>query len=246
MPRCFIAFGGNLGRVEETFAAARARLGETEGVRLIRGSSLFRSSPVGEHSGGEFLNAAAEIETELEPLQLLDRLQAIESDLGRTREVHWGPRTLDLDLILYGSEVLELPRLRVPHPACWYRRFVLDPLVEIAADVVHPEKRISFGRLRERLLERPLRLGVTGADRDARSAAIGALERQFAAAAVSPWRSGDPGPALLAWLGPGRDAPDFASLPVVPRLDASAGEPDRIGFLRGVLQAAFDDCRRVG
>ena len=123
MPRCHIALGGNLGDVEETFHWALARLGGTDPSTVTRVSSVFRTRPVGPHAGGEFTNAAAEIETDLEPLALLDLLQDLERRAGRTPGEHWGPRPLDLDLIFYADQMIDMPRLRVPHPACWYRRF---------------------------------------------------------------------------------------------------------------------------
>ena len=238
MPRCLIALGGNLGPVHETFAAALRQLDAEPDSRVLRSSSIHHSAPIGDRAGAEFRNAAAEIETDLPPLDLLDRLRAIETGLGRTRDLRWGPRTLDLDLITYGSEIIDLPRLRVPHPACWYRRFVLDPVVEIAADTFHPDKGVTFGRLRARLLERPLRCGFCGADHNARTQLIGALQPHVPEAVLTHWEPGDPDAALLAWLGPDSDAPEFASLPRVPRLDASA-EPQPADFLRYALFAAL-------
>ena len=238
MIRCLIALGGNIGPVDETFAAALERLDTVGGVQVLRSSSVHRSAPVGEHAGGEFRNAAAEIATELPPLELLDRLQATESQLGRAREIRWGPRTLDLDLILYGSQIIDLPRLHVPHAACWYRRFVLDPVVEIAPDAVHPEKEATFGELRDRLLPRPLQLGIAGGSPAARSWLIRALDREFIDVAAAEWRLDACEPALLAWLGPNACVPRFEMLPVLPRLDASTGVPDQLSFLCDVLRSA--------
>lgn len=238
MKRCLIALGGNVGAVEETFAAALAQFDAAAGVRVLRSSSVHRSAPVGGHAGGEFRNAAAEFETDLPPLELLERLQSIESQFGRTRDIRWGPRTLDLDLIVYGSEIVDLPGLRVPHPACWYRRFVLDPLVEIAPDAVHPEKGATFSRLRDRLLPRPLRVGVAGGNPESRSSLIRAVREEFADVASGEWRPGDPEPALLAWLAPDDSAPAFELLPFLPRLDASRALPDPGAFVRDVIQSA--------
>lgn len=162
MPECLIALGGNLGDVRATFRAAGEQLARTGGIQLHRVSRPFVTPPVGDAAGGTFVNAAARITTSLTPLELLDVLQAIETDLGRTRDIHWGPRTLDLDIVLYGQTSIRSPRLHVPHTACWYRRFVLDPVVEIAGDVTHPELGLSFGALRERLLPRPLPVVLLG------------------------------------------------------------------------------------
>jgi hypothetical protein len=98
----------------------------------------------------------------LEPLGLLDLLQRVENELGRTREVRWGPRTLDLDLIFYGDQVIDLPRLVVPHPHCWYRQFVLAPVASLLPDFLHPSFRLSMRELSERLARKPFRLGVGG------------------------------------------------------------------------------------
>ena len=238
MTRCLIALGGNVGPVDETFAAALAHVQAAGGAQVLRSSSVHRSAPVGERAGGEFRNAAAEIETGLPPLELLDRLQMIESQFGRTRDTLWGPRTLDLDMILYGSEILDLPRLRVPHPGCWYRRFVLDPVVEIAPDTVHPEKKVTFAHLRDRWVPRPLGVGIAGATAAIRSRLIRWLHESFVDVAGAEWRPGDPEPALLAWLGPDDHVPRFESLPLLPRLDASRPVPDLAAFLRDIVQSA--------
>ena len=159
MTRCHIALGGNLGDVRATFAAALERLTGPD-LEVTAVSRSYATPPMGAAAGDTFLNAAATVETWLAPIALLDRLLETEADLGRTRKVHWGPRPIDLDLILYGDAVIDTPRLRVPHPATWFRRFVLDPLVDIAANVVHPETGETAATLRDRLLPRPLRIAV--------------------------------------------------------------------------------------
>ena len=155
----------------------------------------------------------------------------------------WGPRTLDLDLILYGDQVIDTPELHVPHPACWYRRFVLDPLVEIAADTIHPVKQASFGELRSRLLPRPLTVAFTGGTPEQRAELARRLRDEFPAATFDPDWSGGELPALLPWLGhgplPEKDVA-FDSLPLLPRLDASTAD-DPLAFLRSVVQAALGE-----
>lgn len=163
MTTSLISMGGNLGNVAQTIDEALETLQRTAGIDVFKSSSLHRTKPVGADAGAEFVNAAAMLETSLTAHELLDRLLAIEAELGRVRTIHWGPRTLDLDLILFGDEIInDPPRLRVPHPACWYRRFVLDPLTEIAPQFVHPEKRVSVAKLQQRLLARPLAIGIVG------------------------------------------------------------------------------------
>jgi 2-amino-4-hydroxy-6-hydroxymethyldihydropteridine diphosphokinase len=244
MPHCHIALGGNVGRVEETFQTALARLATDNLVAIARVSSVWRTRPIGPRSGGEFLNAAAEIETSLEPLDLLDVLKDVERRAGRTPSEHWAPRPLDLDLIFYANRVIAHPRLVVPHPACWYRRFVLDPLDEIAAEVRHPVKGISVRELRARLLHRPLRLALAGSIASERERLRRDLSPTSAEFEVIDWRppyNSGAEPAILAWLGPDRDADaptDFRALPLVPRLDVSAAD-DPTAYLHGVLQAAL-------
>ncbi len=161
--RCLIGLGGNVGPVDNTFVAALEML-DHEGCRVISRSQCHRSAPMGTHAGGTFTNAAACIITDLSPLRLLDRMQEIEHTNGRVRTVHWGPRPLDLDLLFYGQESVHSERLRVPHPDLWYRRFVLDPLVEIAPDWKHPKKAYTINQLRGRLDQRPLIIEVDGAE----------------------------------------------------------------------------------
>jgi 2-amino-4-hydroxy-6-hydroxymethyldihydropteridine diphosphokinase len=161
--RCQIALGGNVGDVPATFAAALRRI-EGPQLRVTAVSRLYETPPMGAHAGGTFLNAAATVVTTLGPTALLDRLLETEDVLGRVRTVRWGPRPLDLDLVLFGDAVIEIPRLRVPHPAFWLRRFVLDPLAEIAPDAVDPETGETVSTLRERIAVRPVRVAVVGPD----------------------------------------------------------------------------------
>jgi len=162
MCRGYIALGGNLGDVAATFTEALSRLDAHAQIEVRAKSSNYRTAAVGEHAGDEFVNAAAELATTLQPLELLDELQTAEDALGRTRELHWGPRTLDLDLIQYDQLVIDSPKLILPHPHGWYRRFVLDPVVEIAPQLNHPSFQRTYRELREQLLVRPLPIHVTG------------------------------------------------------------------------------------
>lgn len=109
------------------------------GVEVVAVSGLLDNPAVGGPADSPaFLNAAAGLRTTLPPVELLAALLAVEKQLGRTREVHWGPRTIDLDLLLYGDTVMQTPELTLPHPRMHQRDFVLRPLAEIAGDVVHP------------------------------------------------------------------------------------------------------------
>jgi 2-amino-4-hydroxy-6-hydroxymethyldihydropteridine diphosphokinase len=133
-----IALGSNVGDRRGHLAAALGLLAQTDGVEVVRVSSMIETDPVGGPPQGPFINAAAELHTSLEPPALLGILQGIEGARGRTRAVRWGPRTLDLDVLLIGDLVVDEEYLQVPHPLMHERRFVLEPLCEIAPDAVHP------------------------------------------------------------------------------------------------------------
>jgi 2-amino-4-hydroxy-6-hydroxymethyldihydropteridine diphosphokinase len=149
-----IALGGNLGDVRATGEAALAQLNDTPGLEVQRSSRWYSTEPVG--CDGRFLNAAALLLSELPPTQLLRRLLEIETKHGRVRTGHWTPRPLDLDLILFGQWQIADPRLKLPHPAAWCRRFVLDPACEVAGELVHADFSMTLHQLRDRLLARPL------------------------------------------------------------------------------------------
>lgn len=136
MTRAFIGLGANLGDREATIRAALDALAEEGGIEVVAVSTLRETEPVGVGPQPLFLNGAAAIETTLTARELLDRLLATEQSFGRTRTPgEHGPRTLDLDLLLYGDEQIDEPGLTVPHPRLHERAFVLEPLAEIAADV---------------------------------------------------------------------------------------------------------------
>ncbi len=138
MTRAWIGLGSNLDNPRDHVIEAFHELAETEGISMVARSSLYLSEPLGPQDQPDFINAAAVIETTLDPLSLLEVLQAIEQRHGRQRERHWGPRTLDLDLLLYDDEQIRHPELTVPHPAIAERSFVLLPLQEIAPGLVIP------------------------------------------------------------------------------------------------------------
>ncbi len=139
---CFIGLGGNLGEPAATLRDALVALDGLPDTRLLRASRLYRTPAWGVTAQPDFVNAVAIIETTLTPTTLLDQLLRIEREAGRERRAdgsdRWGPRTLDLDLLLYGDRVIDTPRLKVPHPHLHERVFVLVPLVEIAPETVIP------------------------------------------------------------------------------------------------------------
>ena len=136
--KAFIGLGSNLGEREAMIRLALDDLARLPSTALVRASSLYDTEPVGEVDQPNFLNAVAQIDTELTARQLLWNLQLIEKRLGRVRTQRWGPRTIDLDLLLFGNLVVEEPDLKVPHPELTRRSFVLVPLVELDPLLVHP------------------------------------------------------------------------------------------------------------
>ena len=156
MRTAYIGMGGNLaswaGAPEATLAAAVLRLGSLG--RLVGRSSLYNTEPVGFAAQPRFVNAVAALETELSPCELLDGLLAIEKEFGRDRAagVVNGPRTLDLDILLFGDLEISEPNLRIPHPRLAERAFVLVPLCEIAAEVLVPGREVSVTQLLASLL----------------------------------------------------------------------------------------------
>jgi 2-amino-4-hydroxy-6-hydroxymethyldihydropteridine diphosphokinase len=136
----YVGLGSNLGDRQEQILRAAAFLEELGAVRL---STIRETDPVGLTDQPKFLNAVAELQTDLPPRELLDRLLSIERRFGRDRtaETRWGPRTIDLDLLLYGDETVDEPGLTVPHPRLAERRFVLEPLHELAPELTLPDGR---------------------------------------------------------------------------------------------------------
>ena len=137
----YIGLGSNLGDRKKNVRRALALIERDLGP--VRSSALYETDPVGVTDQPKFVNAVAELETETPPRELLDRLLAIELELGRDRssERRWGPRVIDLDVLLYGDEVIDEPGLTVPHPRLAERRFALEPLHELAPALVLPDGR---------------------------------------------------------------------------------------------------------
>jgi 2-amino-4-hydroxy-6-hydroxymethyldihydropteridine diphosphokinase len=151
MSRAFVGLGSNLGDRERTIRAALDQLGRIPGTEVRRASSLYDSAAEGDPDSPPFLNAVALLETDRPPRQLLWHLLLIEARLGRERRRRWGPRPIDLDLLLHEQKVVNEPDLVLPHPRLLDRPFVLVPLEEIDPEFVHPvTKRTIRQLLRER------------------------------------------------------------------------------------------------
>jgi 2-amino-4-hydroxy-6-hydroxymethyldihydropteridine diphosphokinase len=153
MQRAYVGLGSNLGDRAAHLHAALAGLAATPGVERVVASALYETEPVGPPQG-RYLNAVAALDTSLAPTALLARLAELERGAGRVRGGRNAPRTLDLDLLLFGEECVDTPALVVPHPRLHERAFVLVPLAELAADVVHPRLRVRIGELLARLPDR--------------------------------------------------------------------------------------------
>lgn len=149
--RAYIGLGSNLADPVEQVKTAISHLQQLPDSELIAWSSLYASPPMGPQDQPDYINAVVEVETTLTALQLLDALQAIEQQQGRIRNRHWGERTLDLDVLLYGQEVIDDARLQIPHPGLALRAFVLYPLAEIKPDLTVP----NLGQIQQLLQNCP-------------------------------------------------------------------------------------------
>ena len=138
MTLAYVGIGANLGPREETLRRAVELLGRADGVEVVGVSELRETDPVGVVDQPPFLNGAVSVETTLSPRALLDLLLEIERSLGRVRGERWGPRVVDLDLLVYGNEMVDEPGLHVPHPHVHERRFALEPLAEINPELEIP------------------------------------------------------------------------------------------------------------
>ncbi len=136
--QAYLGLGSNIGNKAANIRSAIQTLKQTPGIHLRRISSLYATAPIGKEDQPTFINAAVSIDTLLSPFELLHILQQIENVHKRQRTVHWGPRTLDLDLLLYASQIIDSPSLQIPHPYLTERSFVLVPLNEIEPDLIHP------------------------------------------------------------------------------------------------------------
>lgn len=151
--RVYLGIGSNLGNREQYLQDALNMLKNSNGIRIARLSAIYETRPYGKTDQPSFLNGCIAINTWLDPEALLMRIHEIEADLGRVREEHWGPRTIDLDILLYDKEVIDTPDLHIPHIDMANRLFVLQPLADIAGYYRHPVSGITIDEMLRRLQE---------------------------------------------------------------------------------------------
>lgn len=147
----YLGIGSNLGDPIENCRTALREIESLKNVQVLRRSSLYRTEPVGDRLQDWFVNGVVEVRTTFTAPQLLKALQWVEQAMGRERRERWGPRTIDIDILLYGQEIIEADGLVVPHPELHKRRFVLVPINEIAPYVIHALYGISMKGLLDRL-----------------------------------------------------------------------------------------------
>ncbi len=189
MALCLLGLGSNLGDRRQHLAQAIRLLAERGAVDIVAKSRLYETKAAGGPAfQPRYLNAVVLVDTSLSPVGLLDVAQRIEEAVGRQREVRWGPRSLDIDLLLYEDVVLEEPRLSLPHPRMGFRRFVLEPAAEIAAAFRHPVFGFTVFQLLERLDEAAPYLAITGPPGCGKSAVMRQVAKAFGLKALGSTR----------------------------------------------------------
>ena len=151
--KVYLSLGSNMGDKRENLIEAIKRIGELESTEVIKSSTILETKPFGYIEQDNFLNACLEVKTLLTPQEFLSSILKIELDMGRVREIKWGPRVIDIDILFYDNEIIQEDNLVVPHPWICEREFVLEPLSEIAPNYVHPLERKTIMMLARKLKE---------------------------------------------------------------------------------------------
>lgn len=147
--KAYLGLGANIGERHENLKRAIQLLNDESHVEVTKESSIYETAPYGKTDQPDFLNMALEVETDLEPIELLELCLSVENELGRVREEVWGPRIIDIDVLMYEDLEIDIDNLIVPHEEMHLRKFVLEPLNEIAPNAVHP----TFNKTVKELLE---------------------------------------------------------------------------------------------
>lgn len=226
MAKCLLGLGSNVGERDRTVRNALALMHQTPGIRVSSVSSLMETKPVGGPSEQpEFINAAAIVDSPLLPWELLDAAQRVEQALGRVRQERWGPRTLDIDLLLYDDLVLQAAELEIPHPRFAVRRFMLGPAAEIAPNWIYPINGWTVERLLRNLSDSPRRVALYNAVNSAAS-----LKHELQRHGLAGWEFLDCGSSahlpqrpsrfavVLAPAGQNKRSDDFAKLSRHPEM----------------------------
>jgi 2-amino-4-hydroxy-6-hydroxymethyldihydropteridine diphosphokinase len=151
MTSVYIGIGSNLGDRQVNCLRAVERMDRMAGCRITGCSDWFLTKPVGVEGQEWYVNGVASLTTDISPQDLLKRLLRIEADMGRVRRERWGPRNIDLDILLFGQEIIHEPDLKIPHPRMHLRRFVLEPMTQLAPDLIHPGLGLSIKVLLKKL-----------------------------------------------------------------------------------------------
>jgi len=256
MPHCCISLGGNVGDVAATFGETLRRLRQP-GIDIVRVSRVYRTAPVGPDANA-FLNACAVIDTTLPPQRLLSQMQELENAAGRERSVRWGARTLDLDLLTYEDLVNSDPDLVLPHPGLLYRRFVLDPLAEIAPQWMHPVVHRTVEQLQNRLRRRPLPIQLACSDAELEADVRDRLTELWGRAiAIVEVRSEDSAPSdptilTVSHAAPhaadrrSRGTPSRIQQPISVETDSRLAQSDPVAAAVAIVTAMLDQPQPVG
>lgn len=144
MPNVFLSLGSNFGDKEKNILSAVKLIEKIPEIKIIKGSSIYETEPVGFKEQEYFFNMVLEIYTDLSPFKLLQKLEDIEDRLGKNIKRRWGPRSIDIDILFYGDQIIEGKELTIPHPLINERRFVLIPMAEIAGDFLCPKTKLKI------------------------------------------------------------------------------------------------------
>lgn len=250
MPQVLVALGSNLGDSRASVEQALERLDATPGFSLVAASSLHSTRPIGGPEGqGGFTNATATVEVDLSPRQVLTALHKIEHDFGRFRDELWGPRTLDLDILLIEERVIRSPLLAIPHPRMSFRPFMLNPAVEVAGQWRHPVLDATLADLAERLQKGDNAILLYGGlphDRRWHARQLGRMDPSLQVASEEADRIlvsvGEPSSLEEPRLAIHVRAPGDQVMPAIPTLTLPAGCREEVMYdARAALRCVWPD-----